>query len=242
MNLNPALRRQLSAEFVLGTLRGAARKRFAKYLPQDALLQQEVEQWERTLLHMSRLRPVAPSPEVWQAIERATQPVVLPAVSAVSAVPAALPVAANDRFWQAWAGFASVAALVLGLGWYRAENRPLPVPEALPYVSTLQQDQAQWLVSLSPEKGQMKVAMAGVLNLAPQKSLELWILLPDGPRSLGLLPTTGEMQVVLPASLLSQLAQQGSLTLAVSREPVGGSKTGKPTGPVLLTAPAMRVI
>ena len=39
---------------------------------------------------------------------------------------------------------------------------------------------------------------------------------------------------------LDQIAEQ--LTLAVSLEPVGGSPTGKPTGPVLTSGPAIKAV
>src|SRR5687767_11202980 len=71
-------------------------------------------------------------------------------------------------------------------------------------------------------------------------SYELWML-PEGraPVSLGLLPGTGNAALPLDAEALAVLAQ--TMTLAVSLEPAGGSPTGAPTGPVLFTAPLLRV-
>jgi anti-sigma-K factor RskA len=56
--------------------------------------------------------------------------------------------------------------------------------------------------------------------------------------SLGLLPETGERVLKLDARRLNILA--ATATLAVSREPAGGSPIGTPTGPVLYTAPLLR--
>jgi anti-sigma-K factor RskA len=54
------------------------------------------------------------------------------------------------------------------------------------------------------------------------------------PVSLGLLPQSGVQRRALPAQRAALLR---AASLAVSREPSGGSPTGAPTGPVLLVAP-----
>jgi anti-sigma-K factor RskA len=75
----------------------------------------------------------------------------------------------------------------------------------------------------------------------PASSYELWML-PGGnapPVSLGLIPGTGNVALPLSAAQRTVLAQ--TPTLAVSLEPAGGSPTGAPTGPVLFTAPLLRV-
>jgi anti-sigma-K factor RskA len=67
-------------------------------------------------------------------------------------------------------------------------------------------------------------------------------MLPDGgapPVSLGLIPGVGNATLPLNAAQLGVLAQ--TMTLAVSLEPAGGSPTGLPTGPVIFTAPLLRV-
>ncbi len=56
--------------------------------------------------------------------------------------------------------------------------------------------------------------------------------------SLGLLPEMGAAQLGLSAAQLGVLTR--TMTLAVSVEPTGGSPTGLPTGPVILTAPLIR--
>jgi anti-sigma-K factor RskA len=70
----------------------------------------------------------------------------------------------------------------------------------------------------------------------PGKALELWALTASGtPVSLGLLPVTGDHHRVLTPG--QRAALDGTKQLAVSLEPVGGSPTGLPTGPVLHVAP-----
>ncbi len=48
----------------------------------------------------------------------------------------------------------------------------------------------------------------------------------------------GAAQLALSAAQLGVLTR--TMTLAVSVEPAGGSPTGLPTGPVILTAPLIR--
>jgi anti-sigma-K factor RskA len=70
---------------------------------------------------------------------------------------------------------------------------------------------------------------------------ELWAL-PAGapPVSLGVLPATGgASRHALSSRQLDALA--ASMQVAVSIEPAGGSPTGQPTGPVVLTAPLSAV-
>ncbi|HEY3515538.1 MAG TPA: anti-sigma factor, partial [Gammaproteobacteria bacterium] len=71
-------------------------------------------------------------------------------------------------------------------------------------------------------------------------SYELWMLQDNAaPVSLGLIPGVGNAVLPLSAAQLGVLAQ--TMTLAVSLEPAGGSPTGLPTGPVIFTAPLVRI-
>jgi anti-sigma-K factor RskA len=71
------------------------------------------------------------------------------------------------------------------------------------------------------------------------KSYELWLISSNlgAPRSLGVVGTDEFTQRPLPANYDANTLK--SATYAVSLEPVGGSKTGAPTGPVLFTGKAV---
>ncbi len=70
-----------------------------------------------------------------------------------------------------------------------------------------------------------------------QKSLELWLIEGEAaPRSLGVLPQTGEGEIIVPDTLRNRFAE--GVILAVSLEPFGGSPTGQATGPVIALGPA----
>lgn len=85
---------------------------------------------------------------------------------------------------------------------------------------------------------------SGRLQLTPvatgerqQKSLELWLIEGEAPpRSLGVLPQTGEGEIIVPDTLRNRFAE--GVILAVSLEPFGGSPTGQATGPVIALGPA----
>jgi anti-sigma-K factor RskA len=89
-------------------------------------------------------------------------------------------------------------------------------------------------------------ANAGRLHITPvaagkpdEKSLELWLIEGSSPaRSLGVLPQTGEGEIVIPPAMRGRFSP--GVTLAVSLEPYGGSPTGTATGPVLAVGKTRR--
>lgn len=70
---NPSMRQILAAEYLLGTLRGTARRRFAARLRNDPGLSGDVAFWETHLAHVAGLHALTPPPEIWDCIERAAQ-------------------------------------------------------------------------------------------------------------------------------------------------------------------------
>ncbi|CAB3804924.1 anti-sigma factor [Paraburkholderia caffeinilytica] len=73
MNLHryPQLVDMLAAEYVLGTLRGGARRRFQRYADHDAAIRQAVEAWQRRISPLAELaEPRMPPAAVWDAVER----------------------------------------------------------------------------------------------------------------------------------------------------------------------------
>ncbi len=55
MNLNryPQLVDLLAAEYVLGTLRGGARRRFQRYADHDMVIRRAVDEWQRRISPMA---------------------------------------------------------------------------------------------------------------------------------------------------------------------------------------------
>ena len=244
---NAKLRRMLAAEYVLGTLRGPARRRFERLARNDAALRAEQHFWEAQLGRLTgAIRPVTPAPTVWISLQRR--------IAARNTVPLrrASPNQPQNQprpapMWRIWAGMAAAAAVVAVVMVSQQRFTPpaatpvaqAPVTAAAPvYVAQLKVPDStmQWTVSLSPDRGQLTVAAAGDYPQLGQHSMELWWISPQGPVALGLLPVQGKGSMTLPR----ELTAQGGITLAVSLEPQGGSPTGKPTGPVLTSGPAVQ--
>lgn len=67
---DPELLDALAAEYVLGTLRGPAARRFEHLAAQDLLVRQAVQRAERRLSPLAaELAPVTPPAVIWEQIE-----------------------------------------------------------------------------------------------------------------------------------------------------------------------------
>jgi anti-sigma-K factor RskA len=216
---------RLAAEYVLGTLRYRARRRFERWLlsPQVGAL---VKAWEERLAALEpRLLPVYPPSSVWDGIEARLEL----RKTRMRPVTRWLAIAASLAF------FITVGVLIT----YRPDTQITPPATTLASTqkSFLQADPQTiyWRVEILGDKQEISLHVDRVHDLPPGKTHELWAL-PEGgaPVSLGLMPRTGNDRRVLNASQRAALA--GSKQIAVSLEPEGGSPTGAPTGPVLLVA------
>jgi anti-sigma-K factor RskA len=135
---------------------------------------------------------------------------------------------------------ANVPAPVTQIAQAPSPPATLATTPAVPtYVALLKLPEAsmQWTMSLAPERGRMNIAASGEYAKLGNHSLELWVITADGPVALGVLPVSGTAVLTMPANLGSG---GDTMTLAVSLEPVGGSPTGKPTGPVLTSGAAVK--
>lgn len=213
----------LAAEYVAGTLRGPARRRFEVLLAAHPALQAAVRAWQARLMPLTgAVRPEAPPARVWTAIEARLWPAAAP-----------LPWWRRLGVWRAASGVASVAALTLAV---LLSN---PAPVLAPVVVVLQSTGAEgsmgasFVASVSGDGRALVTRPLQPVTLQVDRVLELWSVPPQGtPRSLGLIRADGTTVLArdrLPATLL----KGGTEALAVSVEPPGGSPTGVPTGPVV---------
>ena len=220
---NPRLADALAAQYVAGTLRGAARRRFETLLPSHPGLQQAVQAWQARLIPMTvSLPPQAPPPAVWRKIERTLWP-----------APEPLPWWQRLGLWRAVSGAA--VASVVGL----AVLQPGTPPAQPPVVVVLQGTGADAgvggniVASFSGDGRAMVTRTLTPVSLKTDRVLELWSVPPQGnPRSLGLISADG-VTVLKGERLPTTLLKGGTAALAVSIEPPGGSPTGTPTGPVV---------
>lgn len=217
---DPELIALLSAEYVLGTLRGPARQRFKKLLLTRPDIRDQVLEWEEYFAALNtRVEPSAVSDRVWQRVnQRLFEP----------------EPAANKRqpFWKQWALIATTASVLLA-GVLVLNTQRITTQPDQNFVSVFQdqQQQAVWSVSIRSDQ-YVAVTPINVPELATDKDYELW-LLPNGgqPISLGLLSETEQQKLAV-----EELDFSGGVSLAVSLEPKGGSPTGQPTGDILYVA------
>src|SRR5260370_30528 len=88
---NPELIDRLAAEYVLGTLRGPARRRFERWRADAPHVDQRCCYWEEHLMHVAKgLKPVQPPAHVWPAIRKRLNltPHLLPPPCATTLAPA----------------------------------------------------------------------------------------------------------------------------------------------------------
>ena len=226
----PALADALAAQYVAGTLRSGARRRFSTLLPSHPLLRAAVHAWRDRLMPLTAVvTPETPPAGTWARIEQRLWP------QAAAAAPAAsLPWWRGLAFWRGASGLATVAAVGLAL---LLAN---PEPQAPPVVVVLQGTEAggpalgSIVASVSGDGRSLVARPLQPVAMAAGRALELWAVPPQGaPRSLGLISAEGATVIKrakLPQALLDQ---RNTAALAVSVEPAGGSPTGMPTGPVV---------
>jgi anti-sigma-K factor RskA len=211
----PALRRALAADYAIGLMSAAARRRFDQLLLDDAALRAELAQWQETLVSLTESLPDHPVPDrVWQGITARIEPQVLH-------VPEKRP------FWN-WlrltAAVCSIAVLVLLGSLYNRDDAR--------YRATLLTADAQPALKVEAHEDYLQVEPLTLAAVDADRSLELWAIPADGkPISLGVIPAGSKGKVEL--SEAQKVLIDKPIALAVSLEPKGGSPTGQPTGPVL---------
>jgi anti-sigma-K factor RskA len=224
MNLHdhPGLREKLAAEYVLGTLKGGARRRYQAWLLNDPELRRVTAEWQERIGALSQFAPsVTPPDRVWIGIERR--------LNLQSAPPAWQFWRHSGGWWQGIAVASTAFAMVLGIALtQRIDREP-----AIQQVATLLDDksQAALVVSADTHNRVLLVKAADGLAIPSDKTLHLWAINRQGkPRSLGILADNRTARLALNERAIGA----DVMLLAVSLEPKGGSPDPNgPTGPVL---------
>jgi len=215
MRLSPEARNALAAEYALGTLRGRARARFQAMIAADRAVAQAAARWEAAVTPLARrVAPVEPPGRVWRAIEIRIAP---PRPQAAS-------------YWRALAMVSGGVATVLlaFMLW------TFPVASTEPdFVAVLMApDSAPRMVVSMHEPDMLKVRMVKPWKAKEGMGLELWVMPKEGkPRSLGMVKNDMGETVIHVTHADPRV--KDAVAFAVSLEPMAGSPTGQPTGPVL---------
>jgi anti-sigma-K factor RskA len=222
----------LAAEYVLGTLSREERQAVADRRAADKALDRAIAAWEKRLGPMvETVAPVAPSPHLYNKIR--AQIGLSQHVISLKSREQALARRAN-RWRNAFAGATALAASLAGVMVYRDAVTP---QAATQYVAVLDagSDKPAFLLTVDT-KTNMCVITAVNPPKQSDKTYQVWMVsdkMPK-PKSLGMMNEPGEMQA-MPMQAGPEMDLFMNASFAVSVEPMGGSPTGLPTGPVLFT-------
>ena len=208
---NPDCRDALAGEYVLGTLHGAARRRFERLLVHSPDLQWRVAEWERTLAPLAEeVEPVTPPRAVWKRVRAEVG-------------------SGSGRWWDSlafWrpAGMVLAAALVAVVVYFGAFPRGGPAD----YVFVVQGDrgQVQWVVSASAAGSRLQIRPVEPPGVGPERLCRLWWYPDQGtPRALAVLPEGNEaVEVRLPPEVRERIwRDEMAVTVApADRKPEAG--------------------
>jgi anti-sigma-K factor RskA len=236
---------RLAAEYVLGTLRGSAARRFSRLFDQHATIRLLVSEWEARLSPMAAVVAVrVPPARLWQAIAaRIAAPDMRPSITGG--------LWANLAFWRGLGIAGSVSAIALLAVLVMRPPELVEVVRLVPpkndavasYVAVLEDPathKAVLLATAARNSDRLFIKAVDERPIASDRDLELWALPADAkPRSLGVIGASGKSSLRLAANAEATL--WAIPALAVSLEPKGGSPTGAPTGPVLYSGPCLKL-
>jgi len=230
-----------AAELALGLLEGEERAVALRRVLADRAFASEVETWRGHLAQLFDLWPeVAAPPAVLARVERSLDATLAPMTTNAPA--------SRRWIWPAMTGLSSLAAAALLLILVTRPTPPVlvapgsettsPVPTTLLVAAIASSAGGAPVTAVyDPASGGMRVTPQAMADA--RRSAELWVIAGDGvPHSLGLLPASGGRMIVNAANRARLAA---GATLAVSLEPIGGSPTGLPTGPVVAKGALSRV-
>jgi anti-sigma-K factor RskA len=210
---------RLAAEYVLGTLRGRARRRFERALREEPLVAARLRHWQALAPRYASMIDTPPPASAWPRLERE-----------LGLSRYRTPWHRRLSLWRGWAIAASaVALLAIGL-----QMLPLQPKNSFTEIAQLSGsgDAARISAALSADRRTLELRATRPVLAGPSQSYELWLIPAEGgaPVSLAVLGSL-DAKLALPPAQAARLTRGAKL--AVSVEPAGGSPTGAPTGTVL---------
>lgn len=210
----------LCGEYLVGTLRGAARRRFQRAMRDEPLVAQRLAYWQRVFApRYSEKMQLQPDSNTWRRLEGELQ-----------LARYRTPWWRRANFWRGWAAAATAVLVVV----VALQVVPVGEPE-LVVVAQLEgkADVARVTAQLSSDRRTLQLTAARPVEAGPRQSYELWLIPAEGgaPLSVAVLGRL-DARFKVPEAHVARL--RSGAKLAVSVEPAGGSPTGAPTGPVIL--------
>jgi len=216
-----------AAEFALGLLEGEDRAIALRRLLAEPAFTRDVERWR---LHFGALfagvASVAPPPELGERV-----------IARLDG-----PARIQPGYWKPFALASSLAAASLfGLLMVRPEpalTPPVTITAPAPMVAAFMVEGIEGPLVATYDSANGRLSMPGPMPIPAGKSAQLWAIVGTGaPQPLGLFHEAGAR---VEADARSATPMEPGTTFAISLEPVGGSPTGLPTGPVVASATLIR--
>lgn len=218
----------LAGEYVLGVLSLVARHRVEARMASDQPFARMVARWQSNMASFNGdYQEQQPSTAVFQAIERRL-------------FTENRKVEVKQGLWEAvgfWRGLSFVTSAIAAVAVLYIATVQLTPTTTSNIVAELSapNDPVALRVSFNPADGRLRIIP--VADQSTEKSLQLWLVPESGnPTSLGVFEPGADGELLIPAQLRSRIGQGANL--AVSVEPLGGSPTGLPTGPVIASGSA----
>lgn len=207
-----------AAELALGVLDGEEHAAALRRVLAEPAFARDVETWRDHFALLFEQWPETAAPAgLFERIERSIEPK-----------------GSTAGYWRTATGALGLvaASLLLVIVLRPAAPLPSPVENAPVLIASLDQVGPEPALSAiyDPMRGELRIPTAA--TSAANRSAELWMIGADGvPRSLGLLDANDRTIIHIKPADRAKLAP--GLKLAVSSEPLGGSATGLPTGPIV---------
>ncbi|WP_285348552.1 anti-sigma factor [Pseudomonas sp. ME-P-057] len=219
----------LIAEYVLGVLSREECDRVEAMIAREPRHQRAVAQWQAQFAEwLGQLPASSPPAGAWARIEQRLF------------VDTSHPPSQASGWWNSlglwrWTTAALAAGLLASV---LILQPPVSGPTSgstsgLPLLARLEQTDGTTLFAATIDAGRRSVLFVNTARADwPGKSAEAWVIAADGkPRSLGLLPANASATLNVTPQLADLLAS--GAVLAVTLEPLNGSPSGQPTGPVV---------
>ncbi len=205
----------LAAEYVLGTLKGRARQRFARLLVTDTAVREAVAGWERRLGKLTALSPpVVPPNDVWRQLEQRL-----------------FPEPVEPRWYQRlalWRGLALASSLgvVVLAALLVLTPPPGPMPDYAGMLISASTREPVWAASTDASMERLMIKNQQPMTLPPDRGCILWLEVAAGERHLiGQLPDDGSEQVLALAPELRPMLLDSRLVVTVEDISLGLPQT-----------------
>lgn len=218
---------QQAFEFVLGTLRGSERKKFAQKMASDSDLARQVHFWEEHLMELPEPQPVQPATQTWEKIS-----------ARLNAETRANSEANNSKsisqWWRVknWLIPSALGSVCTLLAVFITLN--LPMQANSQYIAVLNDGQGRPALTAvtQGDTANMRIQWEQV-PLAADKNLQLWAVSKrDGQtRSLAVFSSPDATHLQLDTPQLRLIKDADSLLL--TEEDIGGSAIDEPSQVVL---------